>query len=206
MLALISGMLVFDRNAEPQSVMQMSLPRNLSAGELEGGVRMIRRLLYVLCILPHNVMVYSSGISKEEYHDQDDSISESRCSTPGPPRLRINADLPPAAPPQALPDERTTPEPSLEPSLHIPEEHLSPTHLSIYHFGSRFLPHSTAPIRCILPLQHDRLLLIGTDVGLSVLNMFPAKWADETSPDGVTGIIQKGPADAQARVMWIGEA
>lgn len=142
----------------------------------------------------------------EEYHDQDDSISESRSSTPEPPRLRINADLPPAAPPQALPDEHTTSELSLEPSLHIPEEHLSPTHLSIYHFGSRFLPHSTAPIRCILPLQHDRLLLIGTDVGLSVLNMFPAKWADETSPDGVTGIIQKGPADAQARVMWTGEA
>ncbi|KAG1755356.1 hypothetical protein EDB19DRAFT_1660635 [Suillus lakei] len=143
----------------------------------------------------------------EEY--QDDPIPEHRSSTPGPPRLRINADLPlppPPPPPQTLPNECTTPEPSLEPSLHIPEEHLSPTHLSIYHFGSRFLPHSTAPIRCILPLQHDRLLLIGTDVGLSVLNMFPAKWADETSPDGVTGIIQKGPADAQARVMWTGEA
>lgn len=143
----------------------------------------------------------------EEY--QDDSMPE-RCSpTLGLPRLRINADLP-ALPPQALPAECPTPEslldPSLEPSLHIPEEHLSPTHLSIYHFGSRFLPHSTAPIRCILPLQHDRLLLIGTDVGLSVLNMFPAKWADETSPDGVTGLIQKGPADAQARVMWTGEA
>ncbi|KAG2156392.1 hypothetical protein DEU56DRAFT_867822 [Suillus clintonianus] len=141
--------------------------------------------------------------------NEANSIPEhtSRSSTPRPPRLRINPDLPAPAPPtEVLPDESTTPEPSLEPSLHIPEEHLSPTHLSIYHFGSRFLPHSTAPIRCILPLQHDRLLLIGTDVGLSVLNMFPAKWADETSPDGVTGIIQKGPADAQARVMWTGEA
>jgi hypothetical protein len=59
----LTGMLVFDRNAEPQSVMQMSLPRNLSAGELEGGVRMsLRRLLYV-CILAHNVMVYSPGIA-----------------------------------------------------------------------------------------------------------------------------------------------
>ncbi|KAG2073578.1 hypothetical protein BDR04DRAFT_1094494 [Suillus decipiens] len=134
-----------------------------------------------------------------------------RCSsTLGLPRLRINADLPAPPPPQEILDECPTPgsllDPSLEPSLHIPEEHLFPTHLSIYHFGSRFLPHSTAPIRCILPLQHDRLLLIGTDVGLSVLNMFPAKWADETSPDGVTGLIQKGPADAQARVMWTGEA
>ncbi|KAG0703899.1 hypothetical protein DFH29DRAFT_1040426 [Suillus ampliporus] len=127
-----------------------------------------------------------------------------RSSTP--PRLRINPDLPSLTSSQTLHDESTTPEPSLEPSLHIPEEHLSPTHLSIYHFGSRFLPHSTAPIRCILPLQHDRLLLIGTDTGLSVLNMFPSKWADEMSPDGVTGLIQKGPADAQARVMWTGEA
>ncbi|KAG2349236.1 hypothetical protein BDR05DRAFT_410241 [Suillus weaverae] len=145
-----------------------------------------------------------SSQAAEEH--QDDSIPERRSSAPGPPRLTINADLPLPPPPQALPNECTTPEPSLEPSLHIPEEHLSPTHLSIYHFGSRFLPHSTAPIRCILPLQHHRLLLIGTDVGLSVLNMFPAKWADETSPDGVTGLIQKGPADAQARVMWTGEA
>lgn len=142
----------------------------------------------------------SQAADSEEY--QDDSIPECRSSTLQ--RLTINADLPP--PPQVLPDEYTTPEPSLEPSLHIPEEHLSPTHLSIHHFGSRFLPHSTAPIRCILPLQHDRLLLMGTDVGLSVLNMFPAKWADETSPDGVTGLIQKGPADAQAKVMWTGEA
>jgi hypothetical protein len=201
-------MLVVDRNVEPQSVMQTSLLRSLSAGELEGGVRMgLRRLLYV-CILPHDAIIYSSDVVQEEY--QDDSIPEPRNSTPGPPRLRINADLPAPPPPQPLTDECTTPEPtlepSLEPSLHIPEEHLFPTHLSIYHFGSRFLPHSTAPIRCILPLQHDRLLLVGTDVGLSVLNMFPTKWADETSPDGVTGLIQQGPADAQARVMWTGEA
>ncbi|KAG2042096.1 hypothetical protein BDR03DRAFT_854684 [Suillus americanus] len=153
---------------------------------------------------------WSEDESSQAAEYQDDSIPESRSPTPGPPRLRINADLPAPSPPQALPDECPTPEatlePSLEPSLHIPEEHLFPTHLSIYHFGSRFLPHSTAPIRCILPLQHDRLLLVGTDVGLSVLNMFPAKWADETSPDGVTGLIQQGPADAQARVMWTGEA
>ncbi|KAG1752453.1 uncharacterized protein EDB91DRAFT_1102685 [Suillus paluster] len=148
--------------------------------------------------------------SSQPVEDQDPStqaIEEPqhyRSSTP--PRLRINADLPSLLSSQTLHDGSTTPEPSMEPSLHIPAEHLTPTHLSIYHFGSRFLPHSTAPIRCILPLQRDRLILIGTDAGLSVLNMFPLKWADETSPDGVTGLIQKGPADAQARVMWIGEA
>lgn len=128
----------------------------------------------------------------------------SRSSTPL--HIRINAELP--APPSPSPSETlldsSPSEPSLEPSLHIPEEHLSPTHLSIYHFGSRFLPHSSVPIRCILPLHRDRLLLIGTDTGLSVLNMFPEKWADETS--GGTGLIQKGPADAQARVIWTGEA
>lgn len=127
----------------------------------------------------------------------------SRSSTPL--HIRINADLPsPPSPSQTSLDLSTTSEPSLEPSLHIPEEHLSPAHLSIYHFGSRFLPHSTVPIRCILPLHRDRLLLIGTDTGLSVLNMFPAKWADEAS--GGTGLIQKGPADAQAKVIWRGEA
>lgn len=64
MIALVS-MLAFDRNLEPQSVMQTSLPRNFSAGELEAGVKMgLRKLLYV-SILPHDaMMIYSSGIAQ----------------------------------------------------------------------------------------------------------------------------------------------
>ncbi|KAF9238822.1 hypothetical protein BU15DRAFT_88258 [Melanogaster broomeanus] len=74
-------------------------------------------------------------------------------------------------------------------------ETLVPTHLQVHHFGSRFLPHSKSPIRCTLPIQR-------TDNGLSVLDMYPTEWAS----DGTIGIIQKGPGEAQARVVWTGEA
>ncbi|KAJ7681222.1 hypothetical protein B0H17DRAFT_70382 [Mycena rosella] len=77
---------------------------------------------------------------------------------------------------------------------------LRPTHLKMNHFGSRFLPHSTVPIRCLLPLLSDRLLLVGHDEGLSVLDMYPQDW-NETG-----GIDLKGPEDAKARVIWHGES
>lgn len=81
-------------------------------------------------------------------------------------------------------------------------ETLLPTHLQLHQFGSRFLPHTTSPIRCILSINRDRLLLIGTDNGLSVLDMYPMEWGS----DGDVGIFQKGPGEAQARVVWTGEA
>ncbi|KAF9226775.1 hypothetical protein BS17DRAFT_776114 [Gyrodon lividus] len=88
-------------------------------------------------------------------------------------------------------------------SLHgTASETLVPSHLQVHQFGSRFLPHTMSPIRCVLPIQRDRLLLIGTDSGLSVLDMYPTEWAS----DGNVGIIQKGPGEAQARVVWTGEA
>lgn len=77
-------------------------------------------------------------------------------------------------------------------------ELLSPSRLNLHHFGSRFLPHTTAPIRCLLPLLNDSLLLIGTDDGLSVLNMFPKEWTDH-------GLMEKGPNDAEAHHIWVGE-
>jgi hypothetical protein len=81
-------MLVLDQNVELQNSMQLSLSRSLSADKLEGGMRMsLHRLLYV-CTLPHEAIVYSSGIIQEEY--QDDSILEPCSSTHGPPCLRIN--------------------------------------------------------------------------------------------------------------------
>jgi hypothetical protein len=91
-----------------------------------------------------------------------------------------------------------TPSPPLSP-LPFVSQRLSPTHLKISHFGSRFLPHTTAPIRCLLPLESDRLLLIGHDEGLSVLNMFPREWTE-------TGVLStNGPDEAQARLIWQGE-
>lgn len=74
-----------------------------------------------------------------------------------------------------------------------------PTHLKMNQFGSRFLPHTTSQIRCVLPLVAERLLLIGHDEGLSVLDIFPQEWTENGE------IAVKGPDEAQARVIWRGE-
>ncbi|KAF8897886.1 hypothetical protein BD779DRAFT_1608371 [Infundibulicybe gibba] len=79
-------------------------------------------------------------------------------------------------------------------------QRISPTHLKINHFGSRFLPHTTSPIRCLLPLMAEKLLLIGHDEGLSVLELYPHEW------DDLGGISLKGPEEAQARSVWKGES
>ncbi|TCD63481.1 hypothetical protein EIP91_005363 [Steccherinum ochraceum] len=84
-----------------------------------------------------------------------------------------------------------TPQPSIG-------EPLFPSHLQVHQFGSRFLPHTTSAIRCLLPLLGDRLLLIGHDDGLSVMDMFPKEWND-------AGLACKGPGDAEARPIWVGE-
>ncbi|KAM6496153.1 hypothetical protein JOM56_008859 [Amanita muscaria] len=77
---------------------------------------------------------------------------------------------------------------------------LSPSQLRICQFGSRFLPHATSQIRCLLPLMGDRYLLIGHDEGLSVLDMFPNEWGESG------GLINKGPSEAVARQIWVGES
>ncbi|KAF8076773.1 hypothetical protein FPV67DRAFT_1605191 [Lyophyllum atratum] len=92
-----------------------------------------------------------------------------------------------------------TSEPPLPPLPFISKT-LAPTHLKINQFGSRFLPHATSHIRCLLPLESDRLLLIGHDEGLSVLDLFPQEWLDNG------GIAFKGPDEAQARLIWQGES
>jgi hypothetical protein len=84
-------------------------------------------------------------------------------------------------------------------SLPLISQTLDPTHLQTTQFGSRFLPHTVSPIRCLLPLSSDRLLVVGHDDGLSVLNMFP----NETTEEG--DVVQKGPDEAQARLIWEGE-
>ncbi|KAI0092397.1 hypothetical protein BDY19DRAFT_924063 [Irpex rosettiformis] len=77
-------------------------------------------------------------------------------------------------------------------------EVLSPSHLALHQFGSRFLPHTTSPIRCLLPILNDTLLLVGHDDGLSVLDMFPKEWTDR-------GLIEHGPNEAQVHHIWVGE-
>ena len=101
-----------------------------------------------------------------------------------------------SGPPEAIfaaPPSYVLPEPEPSPIL-TASERLSPTHLQMHSFGSRFLPHSSSQIRALLPILGDSLLLIGHDCGLSVLNMFPSGDPETT-----------GPADAEVRPVWVGE-
>ncbi|GJE84873.1 hypothetical protein PsYK624_009490 [Phanerochaete sordida] len=108
-------------------------------------------------------------------------------------QLQIQTDLfPPVTPPGLLPEpEPEPPQPSIG-------EVLSPTRLQLHQFGSRFLPHSTSQIRCLLPILGDTMLLVGHDDGLSVLNMFPKEWSDE-------GLTERGPNDAVVYHVLSGE-
>jgi hypothetical protein len=118
-------------------------------------------------------------------------------------RLRVLTDFS-GVPPLPPPKDETTPTSQfshsalLSPEKGLVVEHLKPSHLRLNHFGSRFIPHTTAPIRCILPLPAEELVLLGHDDGLSVLNMFPSEWNEH-------GLVSKGPGDAQARPVWEGE-
>ncbi|KAG7097401.1 hypothetical protein E1B28_004751 [Marasmius oreades] len=93
-----------------------------------------------------------------------------------------------------------TPSPRPLPPLPSVSNQLRPTHLNMHSFGSRFLPHSKSRIRCLLPLLGDRILLIGHDNGLSVLDIFPREWTDSG------GISLKGPDEAHALPIWNGES
>ncbi|PPQ63136.1 hypothetical protein CVT24_005776 [Panaeolus cyanescens] len=88
---------------------------------------------------------------------------------------------------------------SISAPLPFISQRIEPSHLRINHFGSRFLPHTTSQIRCVLPLLSDRLILVGHDDGLSVLDMFPQEWSDEGE------INMKGPNEAYCRQIWKGE-
>ncbi|KAI0248727.1 hypothetical protein BJV78DRAFT_1284612 [Lactifluus subvellereus] len=130
----------------------------------------------------------------------DHAIPEDRSSTPTPssslPTLQLYTDFKDLPKP---PDQPAVDEPlEYDPSLPIVGESLRPAHLGLHQLGSRFLPHTTSPIRALLPLLGDRLLLIGHDNGLSVLNMFPQEWTD-------VGLQTRGPGEAQAHSIWTGE-
>ncbi|KAH7343385.1 hypothetical protein B0J17DRAFT_642193 [Rhizoctonia solani] len=72
--------------------------------------------------------------------------------------------------------------------------------LSVAHFGSRFIPHSNSPIATLLPIgADDRFLLIGTERGLSVLDILPAFHGAPTS--NPARILE----EAKPRDIWTGE-
>ncbi|ETW84114.1 hypothetical protein HETIRDRAFT_381493 [Heterobasidion irregulare TC 32-1] len=109
------------------------------------------------------------------------------------PPLTLHTAFEPLPSPPLYPDEYLS-----DDAQPLVAESLAPTHLSLNQFGSRFLSHTPAPIRALLPLLGDKLLLIGHDRGLSVLDMFPREWTDY-------GLQQKGPGEAQAYLIWEGE-
>lgn len=109
-------------------------------------------------------------------------------------RLHVETQLNGNPPPETPPD---VPPPDSGPSPSVGES-LAPSRLKLHQFGSRFLPHTTAPIRCLLPILGDRFLLIGHDDGLSVMDMYPKEWTE-------LGLSEKGPNDAQVRPVWTGE-
>ncbi|KZS97791.1 hypothetical protein SISNIDRAFT_481679 [Sistotremastrum niveocremeum HHB9708] len=77
-------------------------------------------------------------------------------------------------------------------------QRLAPSHIDLYTFGSRFLPHSTNPIYALLPFMNDQYLLLGSQDGLSMLEMFPT--------EAVNGLhFTKGPSEACRRSIWTGE-
>ena len=87
------------------------------------------------------------------------------------------------------------------PDVQIPAISLAtdPTwkHLLIRHFG----PLATSQIRCILPVLGGRMLLIGHDDGLSVLDLVPRLTTDDGNfTNGPTGLKQ-----SEYRAIWRGE-
>ncbi|KAJ8087038.1 hypothetical protein AAF712_002609 [Marasmius tenuissimus] len=125
--------------------------------------------------------------------------------TPGPAALTIQtsslslSDNSSHTSSQTLVQQQVSSETPLPPLPPVSNQ-LHPTHLKMHSFGSRFLPHTKSPIRCVLPLVGDRLILIGHDEGLSVLDMFPRQWT------GNGGISLKGPEEAEAFPIWVGDS
>ncbi|KAI9068443.1 hypothetical protein FKP32DRAFT_1618597 [Trametes sanguinea] len=137
---------------------------------------------------------YGSSSHPTSMYSTATSSYASLPSHPIPPQLHLQTNIPLSAIPVSPFAHTSQPPP---PAQLLPQA-IDPSRLKLYHFGSRFLPHTTSPIRCLLPLGNHHLLLIGHDKGLSVLDMFPTEWSDGED-------AQKGPADAEARLIWEGE-
>ncbi|KAI3610592.1 hypothetical protein WG66_006830 [Moniliophthora roreri] len=121
-------------------------------------------------------------------------------ATPGPASLTIQTSNLSLSDTSTLAVQSQYQQESLVAPLPSVSNKLRPTHLKMHTFGSRFLPHTKSQIRCVLPLLGDRILLIGHDDGLSVLDMFPREWTES----GAVSI--KGPEEAQALPIWQGES
>ncbi|KAG8726783.1 hypothetical protein FRC12_023089, partial [Ceratobasidium sp. 428] len=73
--------------------------------------------------------------------------------------------------------------------------------LSVAHFGSRFIPHSHIPIETLLPLGlDDRFILLGTQRGLTVLDVLPSLHGARPAPSAARVLEEAKPRD-----VWTGE-
>ncbi|KAG8982012.1 hypothetical protein FRC05_000154 [Tulasnella sp. 425] len=102
------------------------------------------------------------------------------------------------APPDYVPAEPPLPQ----------GEACEPSRLCLHQFGSRFLPHATGRIHCMLPLMSDRFLLVGSTDGLSVVDVLPGlhpRKGDQALSMN-PGLATQPLADAVAVPIWTGEA
>lgn len=74
----------------------------------------------------------------------------------------------------------------------------------MHDFGSRFIPHADSQIHAVLPLMSDRYLLLGTDDGLSVLDLLPGLHGGSSNLSSGGHVMSLG--DAKPRKLWVGES
>ena len=87
-------------------------------------------------------------------------------------------------------------------SSQVVSERLGDTRLSVYHFGSRFIPHSSSPIRSLVPLNEDRYLLLGGMDGLGLLDIFPDNGTLSVQDASMLHALES----AARKDLWTGEA
>ncbi|PVG00490.1 hypothetical protein CPB86DRAFT_773734 [Serendipita vermifera] len=87
-------------------------------------------------------------------------------------------------------------------SAQLVSHRVGDTRLSVYHFGSRFIPHSIAPIRSLVSLCDDRYLLLGGLDGLGMLDIFPERAQVNTDDSVISHPLEA----AKRRELWTGES
>lgn len=87
-------------------------------------------------------------------------------------------------------------------SAQLASQPLHPTSLAVYQFGSRFIPHSSTRITCLVPLVDERYLLLGSTEGMGVLDIFPEKDVQSTEDPLMLHPLE----GAKRRHLWTGEA
>ncbi|KAG8829539.1 hypothetical protein FRC17_006423 [Serendipita sp. 399] len=87
-------------------------------------------------------------------------------------------------------------------SAQLSAQRIGDTNLSLYEFGSRFIPHSSYPVRSLVPILDDRYLLLGGPDGLGFLDIFPENQLIAADSDSIVHPLE----GAKRRDIWTGEA